>query len=297
MEAVMNQPVLTLSGVTKSFGESEVLRDVSFQVKEGEVVVIVGPSGCGKSTLLRCIDGLESIQSGQIEILGERITPLGTPLDTPTTKSKGEKHTDSSEKRTHPNGLGSLARLTGRSLRKRHQKRDLKVGMVFQSYELFPHLTVLENVILAPTKVQKRAKVEAKQEALELLERVGLREKAESFPRQLSGGQKQRVAIVRALCLHPQILLFDEVTAALDPEMVREVLEVILDLAQLGRTMLIVTHELQFARAVADRVIFMDAGAICEEGTPEQFFVSPRTERAKQFLASFSFERKSNQKL
>ena len=164
--------------------------------------------------------------------------------------------------------------------------------MVFQSYELFPHLNVLDNITLAPTKVQKRSLEEARKEAMALLTRVGLADKAESFPRQLSGGQKQRVAIVRALCMNPEIMLFDEVTAALDPEMVREVLDVILGLANQKKTMLIVTHEMQFARAVADRVIFLDEGVIKEEGSPEEFFDAPKTERAREFLRSFTFERK-----
>lgn len=165
-----------------------------------------------------------------------------------------------------------------------------KVGMVFQSYDLFPHLSVLGNMILSPVKVQKRKKDEVTKEALELLERVGLSDKADSYPRQLSGGQKQRVAIVRALILHPEILLFDEVTAALDPEMVREVLDVILALAKQGKTMLIVTHEMQFAKAVADRIVFIDRGKIAEEGTAKEFFENPRTERAKKFMHVFSFE-------
>lgn len=165
-----------------------------------------------------------------------------------------------------------------------------KVGMVFQSYDLFPHLNVLGNIMLSPVKVQKRKKDEVKEEALELLERVGLSDKADSYPRQLSGGQKQRVAIVRALILHPEILLFDEVTAALDPEMVREVLDVILALAKQGKTMLIVTHEMQFAKAVADRIVFIDKGKIQEEGTAKEFFENPRTERAKKFMHVFSFE-------
>ena len=164
-----------------------------------------------------------------------------------------------------------------------------KVGMVFQSYDLFPHLNVLGNIMLSPVKVQKRKKDEVKEEALELLERVGLSDKADSYPRQLSGGQKQRVAIVRALILHPEILLFDEVTAALDPEMVREVLDVILVLAKQGKTMLIVTHEMQFAKAVADRIVFIDKGKIAEEGTAKEFFENPRTERAKKFMHVFSF--------
>ena len=243
----MSESVLTIEHLTKQFDNSTVLNDLSLQIHEGEVVVIVGPSGCGKSTLLRCINALENIQSGEIRLHGELVT-----------------------KRSR--------NLTG--IRQ-------KIGMVFQSYELFPHLNVLDNILLAPTKVQKRTKDEVKKEALALLSRVGLAEKAKSFPRQLSGGQKQRVAIVRALCMHPEILLFDEVTAALDPE-------VILNLADQGRTMIIVTHEMQFARAVADRIIFLDDGEINEEGTPDQFFDAPRTDRAKKFLQTFTFERKGS---
>ena len=227
----MPEPILTIEHLTKRFDDLTVLKDLDLTVHEGEVIVIVGPSGCGKSTLLRCINALEPIQGGQIRLRGERI-------------SQGAKN------------LAGIRQ---------------KIGMVFQSYELFPHLTVLENLLLAPMKVQKRSRSDARDEALALLSRVGLEGKAESYPRQLSGGQKQRVAIVRALCMHPEILLFDEVTAALDPEMVREVLDVILTLADQGRTMLIVTHEMQFARAVADRIIFLEDGTIVEEGAPEQF--------------------------
>ena len=188
---------------------------------------------------------------------------------------------------------GGTIQLQGMDIRKGSKNITTlrqKIGMVFQSYELFPHLTVLDNITLAPVKVQKRNKEEARKEAMELLERVGLADKAKSYPRQLSGGQKQRVAIVRALCMHPEILLFDEVTAALDPEMVREVLDVMLDLAKQGKTMLIVTHEMQFAKAVADKVIFIDQGKIVEEAAPEEFFEHPKTERAKQFLNVFTFE-------
>ncbi|MCD8153109.1 MAG: amino acid ABC transporter ATP-binding protein [Clostridiales bacterium] len=244
--------MLTIEHLTKRFGDLEVFRDISLDIHEGEVIVIVGPSGCGKSTLLRCINALEEIQGGEIRLRGELI-------------SKDSKH---------------LAEMRQ------------KIGMVFQNYELFPHKTVLDNILLAPMKVQKRPKNEVKEEAIAMLARIGLAEKADSFPRQLSGGQKQRVAIIRALCMHPEILLFDEVTAALDPEMVREVLEFILGLADQGRTMVIVTHEMQFARAVADRVIFLDDGGIVEEGTPEQFFDHPKTERAERFLRTFTFERK-----
>lgn len=234
------------------------MANVIFLLKETSVfsavslmdLVVVGPSGCGKSTLLRCINALEPIQGGVVKLGSEVIDP----------KSK------------------SLTRLRQ------------KIGMVFQSYDLFPHLTVLDNILLAPTKVQKRSKDEVKEEAMKLLRRVGLEEKAGSYPRELSGGQKQRVAIVRALCMHPEILLFDEVTAALDPEMVREVLDVILDLAAQGRTMIIVTHEMQFARAVADRIIFLEGGKIQEDETPDEFFEHPKTDRAKKFLNTFTFE-------
>lgn len=246
----MAEELLKIEHLTKKFEDNMILDDVSLTVHRGEVIVVVGPSGCGKSTMLRCINALEPIQDGTIEIDGQQI-------------SQKSKH------------LTELRQ---------------KVGMVFQSYELFPHLTVLNNILLAPTKVQKREKEEVKKEAMDLLDRVGLKEKADSFPRQLSGGQKQRVAIVRALCMHPEILLFDEVTAALDPEMVREVLDVMLQLAQQGKTMIIVTHEMQFARAIADRVIFLEGGKIVEDADPDAFFDHPQTERAKQFLNVFTFE-------
>lgn len=246
----MADALLTIDNVVKRFDDATILDGISFSVKKSEVIVIVGPSGCGKSTLLRCINALEPIQEGSITLDGDVIERNSKTLPL---------------------------------LRQR-------IGMVFQSYDLFPHLTVLDNILLAPCKVQKRDKEDVKQEAMSLLERVGLKEKAKSYPRELSGGQKQRVAIVRALCMHPEILLFDEVTAALDPEMVREVLDVMLDLAKQGRTMLIVTHEMQFARAIADRIIFLDNGKIVEEATPDEFFDNPKTERAKQFLNTFEFD-------
>lgn len=186
---------------------------------------------------------------------------------------------------------GGQVLLEGEAVGRDHlEELRQKIGMVFQSYDLFPHLRVLDNITIAPIKVQKREKEEVQAEAKELLSRVGLGDKANSYPRQLSGGQKQRVAIVRALCMHPEILLFDEVTAALDPEMVREVLDVMLDLAKQGRTMIIVTHEMQFAKAVADKIVFIDQGKILEEAIPEEFFTNPKTERAKQFLNVFAFE-------
>ena len=227
-----------------------ILNDVSLDIHKGEVVVLIGPSGCGKSTFLRCINGLEPIQSGEICLDGENIS---------------EGKTKWSEVRQ-------------------------KIGMVFQSYDLFPHMTVMDNILLGPTKVQKRNKKEAEAEAEKLLERVGLLERKDAYPRQLSGGQKQRVAIVRALIMKPEIMLFDEVTAALDPEMVREVLDVMLELAKSGSTMMIVTHEMQFARAVADKIVFLDGGEIVETGAPEEFFNRPKTERARRFLHTFTFD-------
>ena len=246
----MSKKLLEISNIVKKFDDNTILDNISLDVKKGEVIVIIGPSGCGKSTLLRCINALESIQEGSIKLDDVEIVA----------------------------GAKNLSEIRQ------------KIGMVFQSYELFPHMTVLDNILLAPVKVQKRNKEEVKKEALSLLERVGLLERADYYPRQLSGGQKQRVAIVRALCMNPDILLFDEVTAALDPEMVREVLDVMLGLAKQGRTMIIVTHEMQFARAVADRVIFMDKGHILENEKPGIFFDNPKTDRAKQFLNIFDFE-------
>ena len=246
----MAEPILTVEHLIKAYGETPVLDDISFAVKPGEVIVVVGPSGCGKSTLLRCLNGLEPTQSGRVRLGSETVAYGGKNLT---------------------------------QLRQR-------IGMVFQSYELFPHLTVLDNILLAPTKVQKRPKAEVQKEAEALLERVGLLNKKNSYPRELSGGQKQRVAIVRALCMHPEILLFDEVTAARDPEMVREVLDVMMDLAKNGRTMIIVTHEMQFARAIADRVLFLDGGKIVEEAPPKEFFDHPKTERAQRFLRTFTFD-------
>lgn len=246
----MAEELLKIEHVKKTYGEGYILDDLTLTVHKGEVVVIIGPSGCGKSTLLRCINGLEPIQEGRICLREEVIDG----------KAKN---------------IASIRQ---------------KIGMVFQSYELFPHKTILENIILAPMKVQKRSRTEATCEAEKLLEKVGLSEKRDSYPRQLSGGQKQRVAIVRALMMHPEIMLFDEVTAALDPEMVREVLDTMLELARQGSTMVIVTHEMSFARAVADRIIFVDQGKIVEEGTPKEFFTNPKSERARQFLHTFEFE-------
>ena len=243
--------LLSVRHLKKVFGDHVIFEDFDLDVHKGEVVVIIGPSGCGKSTLLRCLNGLESIQGGEILLDGEPVLR------------------------------------DSKSITRMRQK----IGMVFQSYELFPHKTILENILLAPMKVQKRPHAEAEQEALELLQRVGLADRKDDYPRQLSGGQKQRVAIVRAMCMHPEILLLDEITAALDPEMVREVLDVVLSLAKAGSTMVIVTHEMRFARAIADRIVFIENGVIVEQSDePKRFFDSPDTDRAKAFLQSFDYE-------
>ena len=254
MKEFKQEVQLSIRGLKKSYGDAEILKDVNLDVRQGEVVVILGPSGSGKSTFLRCINGLEEIQGGEVRLDGETIS-----------------------------GLKNSALPAVRQ----------KLGMVFQSYDLFPHMNILDNITLAPTKVQKRSRKEAEAEARELLSRVNLADKEKAYPRMLSGGQKQRVAIVRALAMHPELMLFDEVTAALDPEMVREVLDVIMELSEQGLTMLIVTHEMSFARAVADRIVFMDGGHIVETGTPEEFFTAPKTERARTFLNNFQFIAKS----
>ena len=262
-QAQVGQASLEIAHLVKQYANADnpVLNDISFDVPHGKVFVIVGPSGSGKSTLLRTIAGLEPIQGGTISLNGEVI-------------ETGKPGTESA----------------GRS--KRSSELRTRVGMVFQSYDLFPNKTVLDNITLAPTLVQKRDKAEVEQEAIKLLERVGLADRKDSWPHELSGGQRQRVAICRALILHPEVLLFDEVTAALDPEMVREVLDVMLELADSGQTMLIVTHEMQFARAIADQVILLEDGGIVEQSdNAEQFFTNPTTERAKQFLRTFEFDR------
>ena len=248
----MADTILRVNDIHKSFDGTGVLRGVSLEIREGEVVVIVGPSGCGKSTLLRCINGLEAIDKGEIWLRNEKISGRTKDL---------------------------------------HLVRQ-KIGMVFQSYDLFPHMKVMDNLLLGPTKALGKPKQEVEQEAMQMLERVGLKEKAHVFPRTLSGGQKQRVALVRAMLMHPEILLLDEITAALDPEMVSEVLNVVIDLARGGMTMAIVTHEMRFAEAVADRVLFLEEGVVLEEGTPEKFFHAPTTERAQRFLQSFTYSSK-----
>jgi polar amino acid transport system ATP-binding protein len=244
VQARTTDPVVRLENVHKSFGDNHVLRGIDLEVRTGEVLTIIGPSGSGKSTLLRCVNLLEPLQSGRIFFEGEEITRRGTDLS---------------------------------AIRQR-------IGMVFQQFNLFPHLTVLDNLTLATRRIRRRPREEAEKRAHELLSRVGLSEKAGQHPHQLSGGQQQRVAIARALMMEPSVMLFDEVTSALDPELVGEVLIVMRDLARDGMTMLVVTHEMQFAREVGDRLVFMDEGRIVEEGVPATVLDAPREERTRRFL-------------
>ena len=241
----MAEPAIEFRDVGKWYGKLHVLNAIRLAVAPGEVVVVCGPSGSGKSTLIRCVNGLEKIQEGDLVVLGESIVRAGV----------------------------NLPRLRSR------------VGMVFQSFNLFPHMTALQNIMLAPMKVRGQAREEAEQTARKLLERVGIPDKAANFPANLSGGQQQRVAIARALAMSPEIMLFDEPTSALDPEMINEVLEVMTDLARSGMTMMVVTHEMGFARRVAHRVIFMDGGQIVEEGDPQTFFSAPKSDRTRLFLS------------
>ncbi len=240
----MTEPLVVLEGVNKHFGDLHVLRDIDLTVGTGEVVVVIGPSGSGKSTLCRAINRLETIESGTITIDGRRLPEEGKEL--------AELRAD--------------------------------VGMVFQSFNLFAHKTILENVTLGPIKVRKVGKAAAEKRALELLERVGVDHQAEKYPAQLSGGQQQRVAIARSLAMDPKVMLFDEPTSALDPEMITEVLDVMTELARSGMTMVVVTHEMGFARRAANRVVFMSDGQIVEEAAPDEFFTNPSSDRAKDFL-------------
>jgi ABC-type polar amino acid transport system ATPase subunit len=241
----MAEAAIRFTGVNKWYGKLHVLRDITLAIGTGEVVVVCGPSGSGKSTLIRTVNGLERVQGGDVVVLGESVSRRGVNLP---------------------------------ALRTR-------VGMVFQSFNLFPHMTALENIMLAPMKVKHVSHAEAEKAARALLERVGLREKAGNYPANLSGGQQQRVAIARALAMQPKIMLFDEPTSALDPEMINEVLDVMTALAREGMTMMCVTHEMGFARRVAHRVVFMDEGQVVEEGTPDEFFRAPKSDRGKQFLS------------
>jgi cystine transport system ATP-binding protein len=264
-QPVTASALLRVRGLQKSFGSTRVLESIDLDVARGEVLVLIGPSGSGKTTLLRCLNGLEVADSGQLEVADELSIDFGVPPQSGRTNSAAaptKKH---------------LAALRDRS------------AMVFQNYNLFPHMTVLENIVEGPITVQRRVRAEATAEALELLDRVGLSEKKDNYPFELSGGQQQRVGIVRALALRPQLLLFDEPTSSLDPELVGDVLGLMKELALEGWTMVIVTHELQFAREVANEVAFVDGGVIVERGTPERLFSAPREERTRQFLHRLLF--------
>jgi polar amino acid transport system ATP-binding protein len=247
--------VLDVAGVSKRFGDNEVLSDVSLQVDKGETVCVLGPSGSGKSTLLRCINWLEQPDAGQIYLNGQRVGVSGAGIA-----------------------------MSDREL----SRIRTRIGMVFQHFALWPHLTVLQNLMEAPVQVQRRPKAEVREEALALLAKVGLAEKRDAFPSRLSGGQKQRVGIARALAMRPDLLLFDEPTSALDPELVGEVLVVMRELAREGMTMVIVTHEMGFARDAATRILFLDHGKAVENGAPDKFFATPQTERARQFLQRYA---------
>ena len=254
----MTQKVVVVQDLVKRFGSLEILRGISLEVDKGEVVVIIGPSGSGKTTLLRCINFLEEYQGGRIYLDGQLMG--------------------------YQNDNGKLVKLPEDTI----AKMRADAGMVFQSFNLFPHMTALDNVMLGLTKVRKLAKNEAKDRAVTWLTRVGLGDKLKSYPAQLSGGQQQRVGIARAVAMEPKLMLFDEVTSALDPELVSEVLSVMEDLAHTGMTMLVVTHEMRFAKEVGHRIIFMDEGLIVEEGTPQQIFEQPQTERLRTFLGHFA---------
>jgi glutamate transport system ATP-binding protein len=236
--------LVRLDGVRKSFGDNLVLDGIDLEVERGAAIVIAGPSGSGKSTILRCVNGLESIDEGAIHFDGQPVNSSGREI----------------------------------------YAIRAQIGMVFQSFNLFPHMSVLENITLAPREVEEASKEESKQRALRLLERVGIPEKADAYPADLSGGQQQRVAIARALAVEPKLMLFDEPTSALDPEMIREVLDVMRDLAREGMTMIVVTHEMGFAREVCDRIVFIDDGRIVEQGKPDEFFNETKSDRAKEFV-------------
>lgn len=263
-------PILKIQNLKKSYDKHLVLKGINLELQKGEVLCLLGPSGCGKSSLLRCINGLEAFDEGKIYLESRLITQGSN-------SPKSSKYSDKSNTKSTKTNWSKIRQ---------------EIGMVFQNYELFPHLSVEENISLAPIQVQKRDKKEVLDEALALLARVGLQSYQKAYPKTLSGGQKQRVAIVRALCMKPKILLLDEITASLDPEMVREVLDVVLNLADEGKTMMIVTHEMGFAKAVSDRIVFLDNGIIEQEDSPNEFFTNPKTPRAQKFLQSFDFKPK-----
>ena len=286
-------PIIEVKNLYKKFGSLEVLQGVSLDIHKGDVVAIIGPSGCGKSTFLRCLNLLEQPNAGQITLNGEYVfknervylkrkmramkqaQKQGEPLDEPTYNALKAEY----------EALRETEKAIEKTVTKQINIHRQKIGMVFQQFNLFPHLTVLQNITLAPMKLKKMPKEKAEEEAMALLRKIGLDDKANAYPSTLSGGQKQRVAIVRALAMNPEIMLFDEPTSALDPEMVGEVLNLMTELAKENMTMVVVTHEMGFAREVAKRVIFMNEGVIKEENEPKAFFENPKDERLKDFLS------------
>ncbi len=282
-------PLLTVRGLGKKFGKLEVLKGVNIDIYKGDVVAVIGPSGCGKSTFLRCLNFLEMPNAGEICFENNVIFKNERVYFKRQMKAlKAQKNYDKEEYKKAQAAYQALAvdeKPLKKALNKQINLHRQKVGMVFQQFNLFPHLTVLKNITLAPMKLKGVSKEEAEAKAMELLEKIGLADKANVYPATLSGGQKQRIAIVRALAMEPEVLLFDEPTSALDPEMVGEVLNLMTELAQEGRTMVVVTHEMGFAREVANRVIFMNEGVIKEENSPDEFFDNPQDERLKDFLS------------
>ncbi len=293
--------IISVKNLYKKFGDLEVLKGVDVDIQKGDVVAIIGPSGCGKSTFLRCLNLLEKPSAGEIEFKGSLIFKnervyLKRQLKDLAHEYKALKSAKKQEELAALEGRIESLRAEYLALRKEEKRLEKqvakqanehrqKIGMVFQQFNLFPHLTVLENITLAPVKLKKMTKEEAEAEAIKLLQKVGLEDKANVYPSTLSGGHKQRIAIVRALAMKPEVMLFDEPTSALDPEMVGEVLKVMTELAEEGMTMVVVTHEMGFAREVANRVIFMSDGVIKEENSPEEFFSNPKDERLKDFLS------------
>ena len=288
----MNDKIISVKNLHKSFGKLEVLKGVDIDIHKGDVVAVIGPSGCGKSTFLRCLNRLEEPTSGRIEFNGETVfknernewknawkalqAKKGTPEYSETAVI---------EAKLAYKELRKKEKSTEREIQRHINQHRQKIGMVFQQFNLFPHLTILQNITLAPVKLKLKSKEEAEQTAMDLLKRIGLEDKANVYPSTLSGGQKQRIAIVRALAMSPDVMLFDEPTSALDPEMVGEVLKVMTELANEGMTMVVVTHEMGFAKEVANRVIFMNDGVIKEENSPKEFFENPQDERLKDFLS------------
>ena len=288
----MNDKIISVKNLHKSFGKLEVLKGVDIDIHKGDVVAVIGPSGCGKSTFLRCLNRLEEPTSGRIEFNGETVfknernewknawkalqAKKGTPEYSETAVI---------EAKLAYKELRKKEKSTEREIQRHINQHRQKIGMVFQQFNLFPHLTILQNITLAPVKLKLKSKEDAEQTAMDLLKRIGLEDKAHVYPSTLSGGQKQRIAIVRALAMSPDVMLFDEPTSALDPEMVGEVLKVMTELANEGMTMVVVTHEMGFAKEVANRVIFMNDGVIKEENSPKEFFENPQDERLQDFLS------------